>query len=101
MSETTTTATDKDEQEALAYVARIKGFYEHLWMFAGFAIVFLGAFGVAFGFERPPVQFLPFAFAGWAFAVAIHGLRAYEVIDLLSPNWERRLVERRLGHKLH
>ena len=98
MSSTTTMVTDK--QEALAYVTRIKGFYEHLWMFACFAIVFLGAFGLAFGFERPPVQFLPFAFAGWGIGVLVHGLRAYEVSDFLGPSWERRLVERRLGRKL-
>ena len=55
-----------DEQEALEYVACIKGFYMHAFMFAVFAIVFLGTFGIAFGFERPPVSFLPFAFAGWA-----------------------------------
>ena len=89
-----------DTQKALEYVARIKGFYEHLSMFATFAIVFLTAFGLAIGFERPPVQFLPFAFAGWAIGVVIHGLRAYEVLDFPGPTWERRLVERRLARKL-
>ena len=66
-----------------------KAFYEHLFMFAGFAIVFLGTFGVTFGFERPPVSFLPFAFAGWGVAVLIHGLRAYGAIDFSSPNGEK------------
>ena len=88
-----------DEQEALEYVACIKGFYMHAFMFAVFAIVFLGTFGIAFGFERPPVSFLPFAFAGWAIGVVIHGLHAYEVIGFLGPNWDRRLIERRLGRK--
>jgi len=31
----------------------------------------------------------------------IHSLHAYEVFDFLSPKWERRLVERRLGRKLN
>jgi XRE family transcriptional regulator, regulator of sulfur utilization len=96
MSETAVIAAD--EQEALEYVARIKGFYMHLFMFAVFAIVFLGTFGMAFGFERP-VSFLPFAFAGWAIGVSIHGLHAYEVLDFLGPQWERRLIERRLSRK--
>ena len=39
----------EDEKEALEYVARIKGFYMHLFMFALFAIVFLGTFGFTFG----------------------------------------------------
>jgi transcriptional regulator with XRE-family HTH domain len=90
-----------DEKEALEYVARIKGFYMHLFMFALFAIVFLGTFGFTFGFERPQVRWLLFAFAGWAIGVVIHGLHAYEVIDLVGPNWERRLIERRLGRKLN
>ena len=98
MNETTTLVAD--EKVAREYVAGIKGFYEHLSMFATFAIVFLVAFGLAIGFERPPVQFLPFAFAGWAIGVVIHGLRAYEVLDFPGHTWERRLVERRLGRKL-
>ena len=57
-----------------------KAFYEHLFMFTSFAIVFLGVFGMTFGFERPPVLFLPFAFATWGIGVLIHGLRAYGVI---------------------
>jgi transcriptional regulator with XRE-family HTH domain len=89
-----------DEKEALEYVARIKGFYMHVFMYVLFAVVFLGTFGMAFGFERPPVRFLPFAFGGWGIGVLIHALHAYEVIDFLSPKWERRLIERRLGRKL-
>jgi transcriptional regulator with XRE-family HTH domain len=89
-----------DEKEALEYVARIKGFYMHLFMFALFAIVFLGAFGFTYGFELPQPRWLLFAFAGWAIGVVIHGLHAYEVVDFLGPNWERRLIERRLGRKL-
>jgi transcriptional regulator with XRE-family HTH domain len=89
-----------DEKEALEYVARIKGFYTHLGMFALFAVVFLGTFGLAWGFDRPQVRFLAFAFAGWGIGVVVHALHAYELIDFLSPRWERRLIERRLGRKL-
>jgi transcriptional regulator with XRE-family HTH domain len=90
-----------DEKEALEYVARIKGFYMHLFMYLLFAIVFLGVFGLAFGFEHPPVRLMMYGFAGWGIGVVVHGLHAYEVIDLLGPNWERRMVERRLGRKLN
>lgn len=98
MSETATLSAE--EKEALECIARIKGFYEHLFMFAGFAVVFLGTFGMTFGFERAPVRFLPIAFAGWAIGVVIHGLHAYEVIDFLGPKWERRFIERRISRKL-
>jgi transcriptional regulator with XRE-family HTH domain len=89
-----------DEKEALEYVARIKGFYMHLFMFVLFAVVFLGTFGFAYGLERPQLRWMAFGFAGWAIGVVIHGLHAYEVIDFLGPSWERRLIERRLGRKL-
>ena len=88
-----------DEKEAREYVARIKGFYMHLFMFAVFAIMFLGVFGMKFGFQRPPVSFLLYAFAGWGMGVFIHGLHAYEVLDFLGPKWERRVIERRMGRK--
>jgi hypothetical protein len=32
--------------------------------------------------------------------VLVHGLAAYEVIRFLGPQWERALIERRLGRKL-
>jgi len=89
-----------DEKEALEYVARIKGFYMHLFMFAVFAVVFLGTFGLAFSFDHPVVRLMLYAFVGWGIGMIVHGLHVYEVIDFLGPNWERRLVERRLGRKL-
>ncbi len=95
-----TAALPADEKEALEYVERLKGFYMHLFMFVLFAMVFLVTFGVVFGFDHPPVRLLLFGFGGWAVGVVIHALHAYEVIDFLSPRWERRLIERRLGRKL-
>ena len=41
-----------------------------------------------------------YAFAGWGLGLVFHGLHAHEVFDFLSPKWERRMVERRLGRKL-
>ena len=98
MSDTTVMAAD--EKEALEYVARIKGFYMHLFMYAVFAIMFLGMFGLKWGFTSPPVRFMLYAFAGWGVGLVIHSLHAYEVFEFLSPKWERRMVERRLGRKL-
>jgi len=89
-----------DEKEALEYVARLKGFYTHLFMYVVFAIGFLGMFGLKWGFGSPPVRLMLYAFAGWGLGLIFHALHAFEVIDFLSPRWERRMVERRLGRKL-
>ena len=89
-----------DEKEALEYVARIKGFYTHLIMYVGFAVAFIGMFGWRWGFTSPPVRLMLYAFAGWGVGLVFHALHAHEVFDFLSPKWERRMVERRLGRKL-
>jgi hypothetical protein len=96
-----TTVMPNDEKEALEYVARLKGFYMHLFMYVVFAVGFLGMFGLKWGFGSPPVKLMLYAFAGWGLGLVFHALHAHEVIDFLSPKWERRMVERRLGRKLN
>jgi transcriptional regulator with XRE-family HTH domain len=96
-----TTVMPADEKEALEYVARLKGFYMHLFMYVVFAVMFLGMFGLMWGVAHPFVRLLLYAFAGWGLGLVFHALHAHEVIDFLSPNWERRMVERRLGRKLN
>ena len=96
-----TTVMPADEKEALEYVARLKGFYMHLFMYVVFAVAFLGMFGLKWGFASPPVRLMLYAFAGWGLGLVFHALHAHEVIDFLSPKWERRMVERRLGRKLN
>jgi transcriptional regulator with XRE-family HTH domain len=96
-----TTVMPNDEKEALEYVARLKGFYTHLFMYVVFAVGFLGMFGLKLGFASPPVKFMLFAFTGWGLGLVFHALHAFEIIDFLSPKWERRMVERRLGRKLN
>jgi len=95
-----TTVMPEDEKEALEYVARLKGFYMHLFMYVVFAIAFLGMFGLKWGFASPPLRLMLYAFAGWGLGLVFHALHAHDVIDFLSPKWERRMVERRLGRKL-
>lgn len=96
-----TTVMPADEKEALEYVARLKGFYMHLFMYVVFAVGFLGMFGWKWGFWSPQVRFMLYAFAGWGLGLVFHALHAHEFIDFLSPKWERRMVERRLGRKLN
>jgi XRE family transcriptional regulator, regulator of sulfur utilization len=89
-----------DEKEAIEYVKGIREFYQHAFMFALFASVFLGVFGSQFGLENTRVRMMMLAFAGWGIGLVVHGLVAYEFVRFLSPKWERALIERRLGRKL-
>lgn len=81
-----------DEQRVLLYAKRMKEFYEHLITYLILAAVFL------FMFHGEPVVYI--VFAGLGVGLVVHGLIAFEVISFMSPGWERRLAEKRLGRKL-
>lgn len=81
-----------DERMAMEYVKNLKEFYNHLLIYAVMTIVYLGFFDL-------PRIFL-FFWLGWTVGVVVHGLRAYEVIGFMNPQWEKRMIEKRLGRKL-
>lgn len=82
-----------DESEALIYAKRVKEFYEGLITYGVIIVVFL----VLFGFKTPALYYAFLAVGGW---LVIQGLLAFEIVRLPFANWERRLVEKRLGRKL-
>lgn len=88
-----TTVSD-DEKEAMLYVKGIKEFYDHLFMYVIFACVF--------GFAMGDSNFVRLGLLGWGVGLVIHGLVAFEKLRLpgLSSNWEKRVIEKRLGRKL-
>ncbi len=81
-----------DERLAMDYVKNLKEFYNHLLIYAVMTVVYLGFFDL-------PRIFL-FFWLGWTVGVVVHGLRAYEVIGFMNPQWEKRMIEKRLGRKL-
>ncbi|HEX6929627.1 MAG TPA: 2TM domain-containing protein [Gammaproteobacteria bacterium] len=82
-----------DEKEAMEYVKGLKEFHSHVLMYLVFAVTF----AVAFGIDHP---FILWGGLGWGAGVIVHGLTAYEVINIFGPGWERRRIEKRLGRKL-
>ncbi|WP_417683435.1 helix-turn-helix domain-containing protein [Pseudidiomarina aquimaris] len=81
-----------DEQRALQYAKRVKSFYEGLITYLVMAAVFF-----YFGYDEP---LLYWVFGGIGLGLVVQGLIAFEKISFLSPGWEKRLVERKLGRKL-
>jgi hypothetical protein len=82
-----------DESEALIYAKRVKEFYEGLITFGIIIVVFVAAFG----FKTPTMLY---AFLAVGACLVVQGLLAFEIIRLPFTNWEKRLVEKRLGRKL-
>ena len=83
----------EDEQAALAYVKQLKEFYTHLCLYVIFGIVILWRRGV----DDPVIVW---ALLGWTAGIIVHGLVAFEKLNFIGVNWERRMVEKRLGRKL-
>ncbi|MEM7612704.1 MAG: helix-turn-helix domain-containing protein [Pseudomonadota bacterium] len=83
----------EEEGNAIQYVKGLKEFYSHAGMFAVFAIVVVV-------FKRTDDPAVLWAFAGWGVGVVLHGLVAFELINLFNARWEKRQVEKRLGRKL-
>lgn len=96
----TDTQISEEEKDAIEYVKGIKEFYNHLFMFLLFSVVFLGVFGFVFGFTSWPVSWMYIAFSGWGIGVVVHGLNAFEYINFFGPKWEKKVIEKRLGRKL-
>jgi transcriptional regulator with XRE-family HTH domain len=88
----TESAMKQDEQRALLYAKRMKEFYEYLISY----VVLAAAFPFA-GFDEPVVYLV---FAGVGVGLIVQGLIAFEVVSFMTPGWERRLAERKLGRKL-
>lgn len=81
-----------EEQLTLTKEKRMKSFYEQLITYLVIAVVFL----VAFHGEWVVYLIL----GGMGLGLAIQGLMAFEVISFISPKWELKMAEKKLGRKL-
>ncbi|MBX2849393.1 MAG: helix-turn-helix domain-containing protein [Acidiferrobacterales bacterium] len=90
---TTNTDISNEEKYALQYAKSISEFYTHALMF----LIFIPVILFTKGLNDPQTWLIC---GGWSLGLLIHGLVAYEKITLLTPQWERELVEKKLGRKL-
>ena len=81
-----------DELDAMLYAKRVKEFYEFLIGYISCAAVFLIVF------HGHLIVYIILGFVG--IALLIQGLIAFEVIGFFGPNWEKKLIEKKLGRKL-
>lgn len=95
-SNTETKKDTAEEKKALEEVRDIKGFYQHLIIFA-----VIGGIPVVAGLIINPESFwIILPLIGWGIGVLIHGLNVFESVNIFGPKWEKRKVEKRLGRKL-
>ena len=80
-----------EEADAMEYVKGIKDFYGHIAFYIIFTVIFIFT-------GRISEMLIPWG--AWSLGVIIHGLQAYEVINIININWEKKMVEKRLKKKL-
>ena len=87
-----------EQEEALAFarVRALKSFYIHLMQY----VVIMGGLLILNLVTSPAYLWVIWPVLGWGIGLAFHGLRVFDAIPLLTGDWERRAVERRLGRKL-
>ena len=85
-----------EETRAIKYVRDIKCFYSHL---TTYVLVISGLFAANFIFS-PEYIWAKWTAMGWGIGLISHGLNTFEVLNLFSPAWEKKQIEKRLGRKL-
>jgi len=85
-----------EEQKAMEYVEGIKSFYQHLFSY----ILVISLLTVINYFSSPSYFWVVWPAMGWGIGIISHGIRAFEIFSLFSPEWEKRQIEKRLGRDL-
>jgi len=89
---------EDDEREAFNYVKNIKDFFAHLLFYVIFTAVIIVKKDLSETNMLWPLVI-------WTFGLIIHGLMAFEYINLdkyslFSTKWEKKIIEKRIGRKL-
>ncbi len=94
-------ATKQTDEEAVArlYVKGVKEFYNHLMIYLCFAVIY-GYLNIFHGMGDTSI--ILFGLSFWGFGLLIHGLVAFEKINLmgLGSRWEEQAIAKKLGRKL-
>ncbi len=85
-----------EEEDAMAYVRDIKGFYQHLaqYLVVNLVLVLLNLW------YTPDNFWAIWPILGWGLGVAFHGIAVFEVFEivgLFGADWEKRQIKRRLA----
>lgn len=90
------TSLSLEEKRAFEYVQGVKAFFIQL---ATYVVVISGLFIINY-VSNPEYIWAKWPAIGWGIGVTIHGIKAFGVINIFGPDWEKRQVEKRLGRKL-
>lgn len=84
------------EKLALMKVRKLKGFYIHLIQY----VVIIAGLLVLNLLKSPERFWVVWPALGWGVGVLFHAARTFDWIPFFGAEWEKRQVEKRLGHPL-
>jgi transcriptional regulator with XRE-family HTH domain len=87
---------DRREEEAFAYVRRLRSFYTHCFRYVIVNLI-LATINLI---VSPDHLWVLWVVGGWGIALAMRAFRVFGPVLMLGPDWERRQVERHLGRPL-
>lgn len=90
------TQEELEVDKALEYARDLRRFYGHVGRYLVIS-VFLVAVNL---FQSPHHLWFPFALAGLTIALLFRWFRMFELEQWFGPEWEKKIVERRLGRTL-
>jgi transcriptional regulator with XRE-family HTH domain len=90
------TSVTADEQEAFHHAKRLRQFWLHLMQYVVVSLV-LGAINLIF--DPTHLWFIGVPIF-WTIGVIVHALYVFVFAGVLDGQWERKVVERRLGRPL-
>lgn len=87
---------DLEEKKAMEYVEGIKSFYQNLSTY----FIVIGCLTAINLFVSPEYLWVFWCAGGWGIGIVFHGIQAFELFSLFSPEWEKKAIEKRLGREL-
>lgn len=85
-----------EEEQAIAAVRDIKGFYSHLTSY----VCVITLLWVINWLTGSGYYWAKWPTLGWGIGIVSHALSVWEVFNFFGPDWEKRQIEKRLGRKL-
>jgi transcriptional regulator with XRE-family HTH domain len=86
----------REEQLALLHVHKLRRFYKHVMLY----FVIIIALTVINALSSPAHWWVQWAALGWGLALVLRANALFQWIPFLGANWEKRVVEKRLGRPL-
>lgn len=96
MTTVANTVQNQQEEEAFAYVRKLRRWYLHLVRYLLVVLVLL-AINLLISPQR---MWIYWVIGGWGLGLGLHACSLFKPHRLLGPQWERQQVEKRLGRPL-